>query len=148
MWLILLTSLLVVPPSQESDRTLDELSSELQPGTRTHIESLTTGFDPIRNPRIQFALLKGDLAWQNRGYTDRQMSLMAVLAIRGAIPDAEAKIKSLEKKIEEDEENATKYEDQIYTIGDFIEGAKEIIEREKEEFKLGEMPDYMLKFYF
>lgn len=148
MWLVLAASLLAVPFSQESSRTLDELFSELTPSTQASIKVTATGFDPIRSPRIQFVLLKEHLVWQNRGYTDRQMSLIAVLTIRFAIPDAEARIESLGKKAEEDIENAAKYEKQIYNIEDFIERAKEIIEREKVEFKLEEMPDYMLKFYF
>ncbi len=149
MWAVLSVLLLALTSSQEGlNRTLDELFNTMIPSTQVHIKSLATGFDPIRKARIQFGLLKDDIVWENRGFSDRQISLIAVFALHGAISDAEAKIESLGKKAEEDEENAKKYEDQIYTIGNFIEGAKKIIEREKEEFKFGEMPDWMLKFYF
>lgn len=59
----------------------NELLSKLTPSTAGHLRNVAEGFDLERSLRVQQALLREDLIWQNRGFTDRQIDLMVFLAV-------------------------------------------------------------------
>lgn len=91
--------------------------------------------DVTRLPRIQAKLLRDDLEWMSRGYSDRQMEFMVAVVLQLGIEKAE---KRLDEKDLTPEIKAR--------IESFLVLAPLEIERRRKRCE--NMKDYELKFYY
>jgi len=136
MWLILLA---LIFPQEGIDNLFNRLSEKNYEGL-VMIISLSTKINPAKDAKIQYLLLQGNLDSWNEGYTPRQITIISMLTFHKTIGLLEKKIKRIEK-IEEPDEKQVKG---IFEAEQFIEKAKEIVEKDFE--KLGEIADYDLVF--
>jgi hypothetical protein len=78
------------------------LLSRLMPPTASRLRMVAYNFDLERNLRIQQALFREDLIWQDRGYTDRQIDLMVFLAVALSLDRAGALVFEIGRALEEE----------------------------------------------
>jgi len=74
---------------------LDDLFDRLPESSQRNIELLGEGFEERVPPKLQIRLLRQDIEWQNRGFSDRQVRLISALALYRAIGNAEEELAPL-----------------------------------------------------
>jgi hypothetical protein len=74
-------------------RSLDEAHSfftRLSPAAARYVETVSSHFSLEASARIQQALLREDLVWQQKGLTPRQLDIMVLISLALSLEDAEA----------------------------------------------------------
>lgn len=115
---------------------LDSAFDRMHRSTRVYVLKVAEAFDPTRSLRVQLHLLDEDLIWQTRGLSERQRTIVSVIALYKAM-------ESIEGIIEEPDEEQKK---QLSSIIEFEMMAQEHIKEIVAQ--LGTIHDHELKFYF
>ncbi len=131
---ILLLILFTFKP-EFSQSKLDKVYEKLPSVTQIAIENFAKNFSLIKPPRVQVGLLKEELKWRVRGYTERQIILSTIMALYKAVNLAEEVLDN------PTEEQKKKLNDIIF----FVEIGKDIVNFETK--KLGELSEGELNFY-
>ena len=120
------------------------LLSRLEPSSAAHLRSLASGFDPERSLRIQQALLREDLIWQNRGFTSRQVDLMVFVAVALSVQGATELEIELQDTLEDSSDSKLKR--RLERIRLYKQQALAFLDRISPDLK--NVREYELKFYF
>jgi len=120
------------------------LLSRLMPPTASRLRTVAYHFDVERNLRIQEALFREDLIWQDRGYTDRQIDLMVFLVVALSLDRAADLAFDLRRTLQEqyDPQIARRHE----SINQYRAHAVAFLDRVSS--RLVDMRDEEMKFYF
>ena len=136
-------ALLLVAASAFVQPDLDRLSLQLQLETQESITLLGKGFKYANPPKRQVLLLQDDLRWQRRGYSERQVRLVSILALYKAVGNAEQLAAQL---LEVDEDERTQEQQRkLNRLESFILTGAAYVDYEAE--KLKDMRKDELTFY-
>ncbi len=105
---------------------------------------MAENFDVTRNPRIQAALLREDLEWMQRGYSDRQIDFTVLVVLELSVPRA----KRLLEDTEYLEGLGGNKEAVIARIESYLDLVPLEIEKLTKRFKDRPLKSYELKFYY
>jgi hypothetical protein len=118
--------------------------SRLESSSAAHLRKLASGFDPERSLRIQQALLREDLIWQNRGYSARQLDLMVFIAV--ALTVQSATEREIELRSSGEDGADPKMKRRLERIQQYKHEAIAFLDRISPD--LENVREYELKFYF
>lgn len=90
-------------PADDPCPVLEQVHAVLQklsPSAVEYVQNVASGFNLEGNVRIQQALLREDLVWQQRGLTPRQLDVMVFVAVGLSLQDADALAKELRNNMD------------------------------------------------
>jgi hypothetical protein len=109
--------------------SLGEMKDRLPARTLASIEQMGREISLVRPYRLQLALMKEDLVWLNRGYSERQIMIVQVIALDT----------SLKREPNEEEQKRIKYVDSNKAYG------RKLVKKMLKE--LGDVTDRELRFH-